>query len=49
MNAALQTARQFDENCLFPAAAAEDAQSERLSASGVMLRGPGAARWPAAV
>jgi hypothetical protein len=49
MNAALQAARQFDENCRYPKAAAENAQSERLSASGVMLRGPGVARWPDAV
>ena len=49
MNATLQSARQFDENCPYPKAAAKDVQIERLSASGVMLRGPGAARWPDAV
>jgi hypothetical protein len=48
MNAALKPARQFDENCPY-SKEAENAQSERLTASGVMLRGPGAARCPAAV
>src|SRR6202035_695834 len=40
MNAALQPARQFDEKCKGSDA---DDQSERLTASGVIWRGPGAA------
>ena len=49
LNAALTPAREFYEKCRYFEAAANGAQSERLTASGVMLRGPGAARWPAAV
>jgi hypothetical protein len=47
MNAALKPARKFDEKC--PQASKPNGQSDRLTASGVMWRGPGVARRPAAV
>ena len=51
LNVALQCTRQFYEKCSYLEALREarDGQSERLTASGVMCRGPGAARRPAAV
>jgi hypothetical protein len=51
MNAALKAARQFYEKCpqIARSGEAEAGQSDRLTASGVMCRGPGAARRPAAV
>jgi hypothetical protein len=49
MNAALTAARQFYENCYRSRARQQGAYSERLTDSGVMLRGPGCARWPAEV
>jgi hypothetical protein len=45
MNSALKPPREFDEKCWYLRAP----QSERLTASGVMWRGPGAARRPDAV
>jgi hypothetical protein len=48
MNAVLKPARKFDEKCP-QASKAETGQSDRLTASGVMWRGPGVARRPAAV
>jgi hypothetical protein len=48
MNAALKPARKFDEKCP-QSLEAEAGQSDRLTASGVMWRGPGVARRPAAV
>jgi len=44
LNPALMAAREFDEK--FSEGAGGAAQSERLTESGVMLRGPGAARCP---
>ena len=46
MNAALTPARKFVENFMQKR---RRAQSERLTAIGVMCRGPGVARRPAAV
>jgi hypothetical protein len=48
MNAALKPARKFDEKCP-QTPEAESGQRDRLTASGVMCRGPGVARRPAAV
>jgi hypothetical protein len=47
MNVVLTPARKFVE--IFMQKAAEGAQSERLTAIGVMCRGPGVTRRPAAV
>jgi hypothetical protein len=47
LNPALMPARKFSENCSGPKIAI--AYSERLTESGVMLRGPGVARCPEAV
>jgi hypothetical protein len=50
MNAALKPPREFIENCRHRNAVPRAGdQSERLTASGVMWRGPGVARRPAAV
>jgi hypothetical protein len=50
LNVALKCARQFYEKCSYlENGGARDGQSERLTANGVMCRGPGAARRPAAV
>jgi hypothetical protein len=51
LNVALKCARQFYEKCSYrkELREARDGQSERLTANGVMCRGPGAARRPAAV
>src|SRR6266404_2139959 len=45
LNFALKCTRQLNEKCSYPGSGvAREAQSERLTASGVMCRGPGAAR-----
>lgn len=50
MNVALKPAREFSANCRYRNALPRAGdQSERLTASGVMWRGPGVARRPAAV
>ena len=49
LNAALTAACEFDEKCPHPERCGDGGQSERLTDSGVMLRGPGVARCPAAV
>jgi hypothetical protein len=49
LNGALTLVRKFYEKCSHFGRTAHGSQSERLTAIGVMWRGPGIARRPAAV